>query len=177
VNCAYRLERDDTGQWRRIFLRVVAVDKKFVHHPPRTKKNHGINREVVNKKTGARFTMRLPSKSFADWEKACIYSLYPYLTLMVDDGIIQRVDGKFLGLTDHVNVEAKIYRDRNVGDTTGFQDAIGDMLETAGVIANDRQIDSWNGTERLKDPVCPRLELCITFLAAAAVKKAKKAKA
>jgi hypothetical protein len=44
------------------------------------------------------------------------------------------------------------------------------------VLLNDRQIESWDGTERLKDKDFPRIELCLTFLWPAKTKKAKREK-
>lgn len=156
MNCSLRVERDDFGQWRRIFLTIVSMDKLWQPIPPRTKKNHS---RII---PGMRHPILLPSKAYKDWEKGCIRSLTPVLYEMRQQGL--------LGLTDFVNCEAKIYRDRNVGDTNGYTQAIGDMLEKVGIIANDRQIESWDGTERLKDAALPRLELVITFLRPAKAK-------
>jgi len=69
-----------------------------------------------------------------------------------------------------VLVEARIYRARNLGDLSGYLDAIGDVLQTAGVVANDRQIQGWpmptDGALPLRlDPARPRVELVITPLA------------
>lgn len=78
-----------------------------------------------------------------------------------------------------VHVRALIYRDRAVGDLVAFEQAIGDVLEAPGrtasestrrrkasVIKNDVQIDSWDGSRRLKDPENPRVELEIRAVAA-----------
>ncbi len=63
-------------------------------------------------------------------------------------------------------VEAIWYRERNLGDLAGFIQATGDVLETAGVIANDRLIAGWpmpsdGGMPLRKDAINPRVELVI----------------
>lgn len=76
-----------------------------------------------------------------------------------------------------VHVRALIYRARAVGDLVGYEQAIGDVLEAPGrkakdstrrrkasVIKNDVQIDSWDGSRRLKDKHNPRIELEIQEL-------------
>lgn len=60
-----------------------------------------------------------------------------------------------------VSVEALIYRPRAIGDVHGFQQAIGDYLEGHGILKNDRLIEHWDGTRRLKDTAVPRVELTI----------------
>ena len=61
-----------------------------------------------------------------------------------------------------VAVRALIYRDRNVGDATNFYQAIGDVLQDAGVIENDRLIEHWDGSRRLKDAENPRVEVFLS---------------
>jgi hypothetical protein len=78
-----------------------------------------------------------------------------------------------------VHVRALIYRVRATGDLVGFKQAIGDVLEAPGprakpatqrrkasVIKNDVQIDSWDGTRRLKDKDNPRVEIEIREMTA-----------
>lgn len=60
-----------------------------------------------------------------------------------------------------VSVEAAIYRQRATGDVQGFQQALGDFLEGQGILQNDRLIEHWDGTRRLKDAAVPRVELII----------------
>jgi Holliday junction resolvase RusA-like endonuclease len=66
-----------------------------------------------------------------------------------------------LPITVPVSVEAAIYRQRAVGDVQGFQQALGDYLEGQGILKNDRLIEHWDGTRRLKDAAVPRVELII----------------
>lgn len=63
-------------------------------------------------------------------------------------------------------VEATFYRRSYVGrpDLHAMQEALADLLEEkrgAGVIGNDYQIVSWDGTRRSKDPKRPRTEIVI----------------
>ena len=59
-------------------------------------------------------------------------------------------------------VRATFYRERATGDWNGFTQALGDILEKAEVIENDRLIVHWDGTRLLKDARNPRVELEIT---------------
>jgi hypothetical protein len=159
MTCTWRVEHRD-GHWRRLFLTVVARGNDNQIVPPRTKKN---SPRII---PGLRHPILLPSAAYKRWEKAATASMILCTSEMRREGL--------MGITDYVNVEAKIYRDRNVGDANGFTQAIGDWLEHAGILANDRQIESWDGTERLKDAACPRLELCITYLRTAETRRAKR---
>lgn len=66
-----------------------------------------------------------------------------------------------------VNVCALIYRERATGDANNFYSAIADALQAAGIVANDRLIVSWNGSELLKDSANPRILIEITTKRAA----------
>lgn len=160
MNCTWRVEHKH-GHWHRLFLTVVARDRMNQIVPPRTKKNSPI---PITLKNGRQII--LPSSDFKKWERAATRSMLLCFIEMRQQGL--------MGLGDFVNVEAKIYRQINQGDTNGFTQAIGDWLESSGVLLNDRQIESWDGTERLKDKDCPRVELCLTFLWPAKTKKAKR---
>ena len=159
VQHMHRHESPNNWQWQKLWLTVIARDGDKII-PPRTKKN---SPRII---PGLKHPILLPSKAYKIWEKAATVSMLKCC--------LEMNRYRLMGLTDSVNVEAKIYRDRDVGDTNGFTQAIGDWLEHAGILVNDRQIDGWDGTERLKDAACPRLELCITWKAAANVKKVAK---
>lgn len=58
-----------------------------------------------------------------------------------------------------INCRALIYRHAAVGDAVGYYQAVGDLLELAGAVANDRWIVSWDGSRLLKDPGRPRVEI------------------
>lgn len=63
-----------------------------------------------------------------------------------------------------INVRATFYRDKNLGDLVGYMQMIADCLEKAGVVVNDRLIESWDGTRMTKDAENPRTELEVTAL-------------
>ena len=62
-----------------------------------------------------------------------------------------------------IAVRAIVYRQREAGDLAGYIQAIGDILETAGVVENDERIKSWDGTRLAKDAHYPRIELELTL--------------
>lgn len=62
------------------------------------------------------------------------------------------------------NCAALFYRDRATGDATGYYQGLADILEEAGVVSNDKWIESWNGSRRLLDRDNPRVELVISAL-------------
>ena len=63
-----------------------------------------------------------------------------------------------------VNCRALIYRDALRGDAVGFYQAVGDLLQLAGVVVNDKYLVSWDGSRLLKDSARPRVELELTTL-------------
>jgi Holliday junction resolvase RusA-like endonuclease len=133
-----------------------------VFGPPRTKKTS--NRIV---RVG-RFNKIIPSAAQVAWADSAAIQL--------------RVQwGRRPPLTGPLHVRAVFYRDKNLGDLCGYMQALGDVLEMpsakaskrapakAGVIENDRQIVSWDGTRLDKDAKNPRVELEITVVEALAV--------
>ena len=162
MTCTWRYT-EQAGHWHQIFLTVVARNRQNVIIPPRTKKNSSIPIRLKNGRT-----VILPSSDFKKWEKAATQSMVLCLHEM------KRV-GLYL-IDDYIGVQALIYRQINQGDVNGFTQAIGDWLESSGIIANDRQIDNWDGSQRLKDAVCPRIELCLTYLRPAPQSKSKNRK-
>jgi hypothetical protein len=63
------------------------------------------------------------------------------------------------GFSDPVHVRALFYREKNLGDLTNFEQMLGDILQAAGVVANDSLIESWDGSRKLKDVNNPRTEV------------------
>lgn len=114
-----------------------------VEGAPRTKKNSaqlipGFHPRIV------------PSKAYRTWERSAVPQL--------------RAAWRRAPLTDAVQVSAVFYREKNLGDLCGYLQALGDALEVAGVIANDRQIASWDGSRLAKDAANPRVELTLATL-------------
>lgn len=96
-----------------------------------------------------RMTKVLPSKRYAAWEQR------------VTPQLRQQIAG-CAPIGNCIHIRALIYRASNTtGDLNGYQQAIGDALQTAHVIENDRQIVSWDGSRRLIDRKNPRVELTI----------------
>jgi Holliday junction resolvase RusA-like endonuclease len=133
-----------------------------IHGPPRTKKNSG--RIVVIPTKGSRrchacghmsgFPKILPSEAYEAWEVGAIRELMEIKPRL----------GVELPITAPVSIEALIYRKRDTGDIVGYLQAIGDMLQAAGVLKDDRQIEDWDGSRRLKDAANPRCEIFIRVL-------------
>jgi Holliday junction resolvase RusA-like endonuclease len=71
-------------------------------------------------------------------------------------------------LTEPVHVKATFYREANRGDLIGYMQALADVLEEAGVLANDRQIVCWDGTTMTKDAESPRVEFEVLSLSSSA---------
>lgn len=117
---------------------------------PRTKKTS--NRVV---RCGG-FTKVLPSKAHEDWFRSAMVAVW----------------FKQPPITGPVRVSATFFRDADRGDMTGYMQALADFLQTrklnakgkmirdgAGVIADDSQIVSWDGTRMDKDKANPRIEV------------------
>jgi len=127
---------------------------------PRTKKTSS---RVV--KCG-KFTRVLPSLAYLEW----------FHLAMQQAPRIRRelaAQGATLPLAGAVEVSAVFYRERAQGDLCGFLQALGDLLQEprhkpkrngAGIIRDDAQIDSWDGSRRAKDAARPRIEVTITPL-------------
>lgn len=118
--------------------------------PPRTKKTHS---QIV---TRGRFQKIIPSAAYMDWNDQAQMQI-----------AVMRAGLRFavpLPIFTPVNIRALFFRHANVGDATGFYQALADTLQQARVIGNDSQIRSWNGSELLKDAAAPRVEVTIQLL-------------
>lgn len=112
---------------------------------PRTKKTSS---RLV--RAGGRAVI-LPSAAYAAWNRLAQIQLARV-----------RAAATGLPLAGNVNVRALIYREALIGDATGFYQAIADTLQEGGVVVNDRQIVSWDGSRLLKDAAEPRVEIEIS---------------
>lgn len=84
--------------------------------------------------------------------------------------------GHTLPVLRPVAVKALFYRRQSSGDLTGFLQALGDFLQAprqhngrttrngAGIIDDDKQIQSWDGSRLLKDAAFPRIEVSIEVI-------------
>lgn len=140
--------------------------------PPRTKKNSS-RIVTIPFKGGKRcpccgrvdgFPKLLPSKAYEEWEGFALEQC-----LRIKAKLRQR--GIELPIAGLVSIEALIYREQLSGDTVGFYQAIGDMLQAAGILVDDQQIEDWDGSRRLKDAARPRVEIFITVVQARAVQE------
>jgi len=113
---------------------------------PITKKNHG--RIVVNHRTGR--PMVIPSEQYKRYETDALWHLKTYR-------------GPTFG--GPVNVRALYWLPdrRSAPDLLGLEEATADILERAGIVANDRLIVSWDGSRIAGyDKERPRVEIEIT---------------
>ena len=130
--------------------------------PPRTKKTS--QRIVRNRATGKRLI--ISAKVKADWEQTAVEQLRAQRgpTTIVNvrrKGKVVATPVRFAG---PVRVTALFYRDKDLGDATGYYQALADAMEKAGIVANDRQIEDWDGTRRLIDRANPRVEVEVISL-------------
>ncbi len=113
---------------------------------PRTKKNHG----SVIRRGKRRF--HIPSAAWTTWVHSA--------AILVNGGMLgTRLRHALIDVP--VNCRALFYRDANRGDAVGYYQGLADLLEKRRVVANDRQIVSWDGSRLLKDVANPRVELTL----------------
>jgi len=133
----------------------------IIHNAPRTKKNSSrvVNIGPMCRTCGRRggFPKVLPSEAYEQWEAAAIRE-----SMVIKAKL--RAMGVDLPIMAPISVEALIYRERDTGDAVGYYQAVGDMLQEAGIIKDDRLIEDWDGSRRLIDRVNPRVEIYIRVL-------------
>jgi Holliday junction resolvase RusA-like endonuclease len=117
--------------------------KLVIKGPPRTKKT---SQRILRAPGGRPFVM--PSKASRAWEKSAIEQL-----------VTQKPWADWPAVAGPVSVRALFYRDADRGDLTNFEQGVGDALQAAGIIINDRQIESWDGSRKLIDRTNPRVEI------------------
>lgn len=141
-----------------------------IHGTPRSKKNSPriVNIGPMCRACGKRggFPKVLPSLAYEEWEAAAVRECMTIKAAL-------RAAGIELPIAAPIHVEALFYllptKDGRMRadcpDVSNLQEAVGDMLETAGIILNDRQIEDWDGTRRRLDAANPRVEIFIEILA------------
>lgn len=132
-------------------LASLIVEQSFaftIIGAPRTKKNSG---RIV---TRGRHPRILPSKAYELWDAAAQVQLA---------SMRSQAPGTF-PISANVNCSARFYRDALRGDAVGFYQALADTLEKAGIVENDSQIVSWNGSRLMKDSENPRVEFTLEVL-------------
>lgn len=116
-----------------------------VYGPPRTKKN-----SPQRKRRGHR-TVTLPSEAYCTWESRAQLSLPAVRRAFESEGYV-------LPFTTALNCNIQVYLEVFNGDPVGFYQGWADWLQKVGIIANDVQIRSWDGSWLHKDADCPRIE-------------------
>lgn len=119
--------------------------------PPRTKKT---SNRIVQVRGKPRV---LPSKANVSWTMAAVLQLRSALRRAPSD--LPVVVLPYFAAP--VGCRALVYRDALRGDLIGYLQAIADALEQAGVVTNDKLIESWDGSRMLKDARNPRVEITI----------------
>lgn len=112
---------------------------------PRTKKCHS---QIV--RVGGRVRL-IPSKQYLAYRDDALWQLKAAWRR-------EPIDLK-------VNCAAVFHRDRATGDLVNYLQALADILEDAGVIVNDRQIVTFDGSRLAKDAARPRVEVLLTLAA------------
>jgi hypothetical protein len=119
---------------------------------PRTKKTSNRIIRIPGKNGSKGFTKVLPSKAFCDWQDAALKEVIQTKFTLMRRGV-------HLPITCGVQIRALVFREAAIGDAVGFYQAIGDFLQEAGILANDRQIVHFDGSRLLKDALRPRVEI------------------
>lgn len=114
--------------------------------PPRTKKNHGQAFGIKQSQGYIRFKTQ------------------------VIDHVARMATTLKLPLPADVpyNAAALFYVDNDAADTVGLMQGLADALQDAGVLPNDRQLRTWNGTDQWLDKTRPRVEVTLTPIPKAA---------
>jgi len=141
-----------------------AIPGFVIDGAPRTKKNSG---RIVTIPAGRRcrfcgvargFSKLLPSEAHEEWYKSAITQAFVIKALLAGRGVELPISGA-------VSVECLVYcENRNIGDVAGYYQAVGDFLQSAGIIVNDSQIEDWDGSRRAVDKHRPRIEIYITVV-------------
>ena len=110
--------------------------------PPITKKNSA---RIGRTRDGRPFILQ--SKPHEKWVKSAVTQL-------------RRQAGGVMMMSP-VTMAAKVYRQKRIGDLGNYLAAVCDALEEAGIVANDRLIQSFDGSRLLHDKENPRVEIKI----------------
>ncbi len=103
------------------------------------------------------FPKILPSEAHEAWHTAAMSQCYEVRRLLQSAGTV-------LPISSPISVEALFYQDANRSDCTGLYESLADLLQDSGIISNDKIIEDWDGSRRLKDAASPRCEIFIRVL-------------
>lgn len=119
---------------------------------PRTKKTH---QRILKTRDGRPFLA--PSSEWVAYEKDALSRLTEFVSQL----------SAYFPIDYQVAIKALFFRKANVGDITNFEQGLGDLLQNAGILADDKLIESWDGSRKLKDAANPRVEIEISRFGAA----------
>lgn len=123
-----------------------------IEGPPRTAKNH---QQIRRTRRGVPFITK--GDVARTWQDEAVRQLQQQFRAPVTRRLNPPETGR-------MNLRALIYRDRRTGDTVNYLQAICDALQAAGVVADDKQIETFDGSRPLVDRRCPRVEIELTTL-------------
>ena len=145
---------------------MIITPKFTLYGSPRTKKNS------LRRIRRGRRTLSISSAAHERWEWIAKKSLPVARQQLIEAGLK-------LPITVPLNARVQIYREAYSGDAVGYYQAVADWLQKVGIVENDRQIRSWDGTRLQKDADLPRVEIVLEevedeeFAALAAEKQPK----
>jgi Holliday junction resolvase RusA-like endonuclease len=143
---------------------------------PRTKKNSGqiitLARRIWNptlrRHEMKKFPKIMPSPQYLEWFKQAMQYM-PVIRRAIES------KGVCLPISGDIAIAATFYRSiDHASDLNGYMQALGDFLQSpvirkekqtrdgAGIIEDDSQIFSWDGTRQKIDRTNPRIEVVIT---------------
>lgn len=119
-----------------------------------------LTQAIRSRQAGGIAPLILPSKPYQAWAKTATPAIRAQWG-------VQRALG---GPDEPLHVVARFYLARMGpqtmgGDMAGYYQACSDVLQSAGVLADDCYIESWAGSERIRCPERPRTEVVIYALA------------
>lgn len=120
---------------------------------PRTKKTSNRHFEIGRRCTlckRGQHTKTMPSEAWQDW----CDRLVPMIKAALPEN--------WAPIDYAVNCAALFYQDVDRADACGLYQGLADVLQHAGVVANDRWIKTWDGSLPLRDAANPRVELVLT---------------
>ena len=116
-----------------------------VEGDPRTKGNSGVIVATPGKRP-----ILLPSKQYRAWLRVALWQA----------NVIRARLGIKEPIAEQIEVGAIFYRSRLIGDIDNHEKALGDFLQAARIVANDRLI-VWGEVRIQRDPSRPRIEVTI----------------
>lgn len=108
---------------------------------PRTKKNHGRVLQRGKRK------VHVQSEAHEAWNASAQMQLAKF----------RASTDWTLPIKSPVNCRALFFRDAERGDFIGYAQALADALQEGGIVENDSQIRSWDGSRLLVEKANPRI--------------------